>query len=175
MPARVELVNGDILETKCNFLMHQCNCISPYALGLAKKIFDKWPETNTYAGRANNGGGMRYESLMEGYRSGTYTIHKIDIGFRIVNMYAQFWPGPALASDTGDERLKVFEQILLKFRGHSLMKESEPMLLPIVFAFPYKIGCGLGGGNWGEYENLIRAFAESLWDECKVLIVKLPE
>ena len=45
----VEIVNTDLLESDSTYIAHQCNCVSTSALGLAEKIFKKYPYSDVYA------------------------------------------------------------------------------------------------------------------------------
>jgi hypothetical protein len=55
------VLGGDFLKAGEKFLIHQCNCNTIGARGIAKSIFEKWPSSNIYkkrsSGKGNNGKG----------------------------------------------------------------------------------------------------------------------
>ena len=47
----LNIYNGDIFSIKYddeNILVHQCNCVTNHAKGLAKNVFDLYPDANIY-------------------------------------------------------------------------------------------------------------------------------
>lgn len=51
------VVGGDFLSANETFLVHQCNCVTVGARGIAKAIFAKWPQANCYRNRVASGKG----------------------------------------------------------------------------------------------------------------------
>lgn len=49
---RLQKIEGDLLDSPCTYIVHQCNCKTTYAKGLAKSLFDKFPHANCYDGEA---------------------------------------------------------------------------------------------------------------------------
>ena len=131
---------GDIMKTiKCSlldaptrYIAHQCNCCSQKAKGLAKSIFDKYPDAS-------------YPKQMQ-RNPGAISVHND----RVINCYAQWVPGKPVQNDTAEMRLDWFHQCL-----------SCITRIPGIqsIAFPYQIGCGLAGGNWDvDYYPLLERF-----------------
>ena len=82
----------------------------------------------------------------------------------IINMIAQTNPGKPKGEDSKISRLKAFEKCLTQIAElHS--EESFSV------AFPYGIGCGLAGGDWKEYEKMLRDFA-NLFPHIEVIVCK---
>lgn len=140
----MEIVVGDLLDSKEKYIAHQCNCLTQRSAGTAKAIFDKYPHSNTYADRENpdtlgtikvlgNGENQRY----------------------VINMFAQYYPGkpkyPNSNLDGSIIREKYFHQCLLRV---AKIQNLESI------AFPWKIGCNLGGGIWEHYLGTLTYFAE---------------
>lgn len=76
----VEIVlGGDFLQATDTFLVHQCNCNSVGARGIAKAIFDKWPHVNIYKKRsAGKGKGKGGRGSSSSYSTpGTIDIAKV--------------------------------------------------------------------------------------------------
>eukprot|EP01147_Barroeca_monosierra_P007763 gene7763-630_t len=131
---------GDILNATEQYVAHQCNCISITARGLASAIFSKYPEANIYK--------LRKSKKKKDY-PGAITVHE-GRPFHIINMLAQRYPGQPRERDTTTQRLQWFQQCL-----------EHIARIPDIqsIAFPHKIGCGLGGGDWDIYFDMITKFA----------------
>lgn len=151
--ALLAVVEQDLLASTAQNIAHQCNCRSSRAAGIARSIFRHHPEADTYA----KGGEPR--------EPGSITVHDGDGERSVINMYAQLGPGrPREPSDSFTQRLVWFRQCLAALG-------RTPGLRSV--AFPYLIGCGMGGGNWEDYEAALRDFAASLPD-VEVTLCYLP-
>jgi len=70
-------------------------------------------------------------------------------------MIAQRYPGqPKWSNDTAELRKKWFLACLSDIRNY--MHENNLKSL----AFPYKIGCGLAGGDWKTYLEMLETFGD---------------
>lgn len=140
---------GDLLNYyQTHYLVHQCNCTTTTSLGLAKTIFMKFPNANTYINDCIRNPG------------------EIDIIKPIINLYGQIYPGKANAilQDSAENRLTYFNQALNKIYLELENEES------INLAFPKYIGCGLAGGAWDNYEAALKLF-EKQYEKVNILIV----
>jgi len=140
----IEIVTGDLLDSKEKYIAHQCNCLTQRSAGTAKAIFDKFPYSNTYADRSEPDVMGTIKILGDGKQQ-RY----------IINMFAQYYPGkskyPTSATDGVKVREKYFHECLLRVA-------RLPNLESI--AFPWRIGCNLGGGNWDHYLGTLTNFAQ---------------
>jgi len=51
LPTNLKVVRGSILDAPIDqAILHQCNCRTETAAGLAKQIFDRWPFCDVYRG-----------------------------------------------------------------------------------------------------------------------------
>ena len=148
----IEIVTGDLLESKAKYIAHQCNCITQNSAGTALSIFDRFPYANTYALRKADDNGKTISTDVPG------TIAILGDGKDqryVINMYAQFYPGkpkyPQSSLDGTAIRLTYFYKCLLRIA-------KIPDLESI--AFPWRIGCNLGGGDWERYLGNITNFAQ---------------
>jgi hypothetical protein len=75
----------------------------------------------------------------------------------VIAMFAQYAPGkcgawkkqypaPKGLEDTSDNRLKWFKSCLCEIEVQGVKR----------VAMPFKIGCGLAGGDWKEYERVLK-------------------
>jgi O-acetyl-ADP-ribose deacetylase (regulator of RNase III) len=78
----IKIVNGDLLDAQEDYIVHQCNCISTEAKGLAKQIFDKYDYANSYKNRIK--GHNQQPGTIEIWGNGN--DQKL-----IINVYAQFF------------------------------------------------------------------------------------
>ena len=162
----IEVVTGDLLESKEKYIAHQCNCLTQNSAGAAKAIFDKYPHANTYERRVRGEDGQTTNVDVPG------TIAILGDGKEqrfVVNMYAQYYPGkpkyPKSSLDGSAVRLSYFYTCLLRVA-------KIPDLESI--AFPWRIGCNLAGGNWDLYLGNLTNFAQYVGEKfgTKVMIYR---
>ena len=151
----VTLVRGDLsffffavffffLACTESFLVHQLNCTSVGARGLAAALFSRWPSSDAYARRAG-------PSV-----PGTIDVAIVPGGrLTIIGLYAQRAPGRPRAGggdDSAAVRLDWFRSCLDATARISLRAGDS-------VAMPARIGCGLAGGDWQLYRAEIDAWA----------------
>lgn len=139
----IKTINGDLLKAKEEYIAHQCNCVTNNAAGLAKSIYQVFPYANVYADRTDHS------------MPGTIQICGNGKDQRyVINMFSQYYPGGAwddFDNDTPELRLHYFEKCLIEISEIPAIKS---------IAFPYKIGCGIAGGNWKDYYEALVKFSE---------------
>lgn len=134
----IKTIEGDILQAKTKSILHQCNCFHVFG-GLATHIGRQWPEAEVADLTTDRGDLNKMGTFSMGVISKPKTPVKC-----IFNVYGQFEPGPNTEQDmllTGILRVSEFMM--------STLKDQIPI---DSVAIPYKIGCGIGGGNWEEIE-----------------------
>ena len=154
----LQLLNGDLLEATETFIAHQCNCLTNRAAHLAKSVFDRFPYANIYKDRTPN-----WIPLV-GQQMGDIIIRGNGKDQRfVINMLGQYFPGsPKFPDSTRDgflARQKAFQSCLDKI---ALLPELDSI------AFPWGIGCGAAGNDWGIYRKMIKVFAEKVNVAVKV-------
>ncbi len=140
----IEYKTGDLLEATEELIAHQCNCVSQGAAGIAFYIFKKYPYSNDYAKRI-----FTHKADIPG----TIKIHGDgNLKRYVLNMYSQYLPGGPnmMDSDTESKRENYFQSCLDKILLIHNLKSV---------AFPYKIGCGIAGGNWNNYLKMLEDFS----------------
>ena len=142
-------IKGNLLDYyQTHYLVHQCNCKTTTSCGLAKTIFKKIPEANTYiTDKARNPG-------------------EIDLIKPVINLYGQVYPGRANAvlDDSKEDRLRYFK------KGLDAIYQTLENLEIINLAFPKGIGCGLAGGDWKIYESILKDFERNI-AKVNILVV----
>lgn len=146
----ISFVKGDILDSQEQYLCQQCNCISVRSHGLSQQIASRYPHANPYALRSQLG---RRNHCIKDHIAVPGTIDVLGTGDqrRVICMYAQYGMGKpgsygSTISDSHHEREQWFISCLRKIGD----------LHPESIALPYRIGCGLAGGDWDRYLNIIK-------------------
>lgn len=159
----ITIIHDDLLNSDSKYICHQCNCVTTNSRGLSKYIFDRYPECDTYS--------SDYIRI-----PGTISVHKINNNNSdsssdsngndtkeqyIINIYGQKYPGKP--------KHKIYKKNRIKWFKRCLDKISELDVDEI--SIPYKIGCGLAGGNWNEYLNIIKEFSRD--NNISVMIYRI--
>lgn len=122
----MKALQGDILRLQAGTILHQVNCRGVVG-GLAGALFRQhgaaFPD---YFLLCDKYGIRNLGSVHEGHASRHLSI---------VHVFGQVHPGPN--TDMTAVRIALNELV------------GRPLLEPIYA--PYRMGCGLGGGNWDEY------------------------
>ena len=151
MIPNMRTTKGNLLDADEYCICHQCNCVSKNkAAGLAKAIFDRFPHADVYSDRTD---ADEYSERNKRDIPGTVVIRGRE-GRPVIAMMAQIYPGKARPPNDSKERRKVFFQKCLDELSSMDWIES--------FAFPWGIGCGLAGGDWKDYEWMLRQFDEKV-------------
>jgi len=142
----LKIINGNLLDSDCQYIAHQCNCYSRRGAGLASAIFKAFPWADVYSNRTERGN--------DAGLYGSISVHgDPKQGQRyVINIYGQLKPGkPSPGRDSAASRLEAFSKALDQIA-------EAPELKSI--GFPHGIGCGLAGGDWNKYRRLLEDFAE---------------
>jgi O-acetyl-ADP-ribose deacetylase (regulator of RNase III) len=155
------VVVGDLTKVPASYVAHQCNCTSLWAKGVAAAVFEAWPHADAYRGRVAP--------------SKPGTVGVVPPRARapgVLNLFAQVNPGPprGVPDDGPADRRRYFAQCLAKIK--TLVATGALGACPGGIAFPWNIGCGLAGGEWARYEDMLAGFAATA--KVVVLLVKLP-
>jgi O-acetyl-ADP-ribose deacetylase (regulator of RNase III) len=134
-----QYIQRDLLEADTTYICHQCNCVTSIGKGLSADLFKKFPYANIYTERKSKD--VSGHIVIKGNGK--------DQRF-VINMLAQLYPGPAkFSNDSKEKRLVWFQNCL---------EEMEQLPKGSSFGFPDQIGCGLAGGDWEDYLELLQKF-----------------
>jgi O-acetyl-ADP-ribose deacetylase (regulator of RNase III) len=157
----IETIIGDLLLAPNKYIVHQTNCVSEgKAAGLAYYLFNKFPHADCYKNRS------------EPSIPGTLDIRGDGLNTRfVVNLMGQYLPGSSWGDTQGDAPEDR------KFYFHRCLSRLAKIDNLVSVAFPYKIGCGIAGGDWDWYYNNICKFAEHVKNkqQAEVVIYQRPE
>jgi O-acetyl-ADP-ribose deacetylase (regulator of RNase III) len=157
---QVEIINGDLLEqSELQIIIHQCNCKSKGVLGVAKSINDKY----LYADINSS------EIVKESDLGKCILRESPDDEPTVACLIAQRYPGKSHKNnDSESMRQKWFKNAL----NNLYDQITDNIEDEIQIGFPYKIGCGLAGGDWSVYKKMIDDFAQ-LDERMNIKIFKL--
>lgn len=150
----IKIVTGNLLDAKEDVICHQVNCQGVMGAGVAKAIRDRWPEVHRDYRRYVEDHIWKKESPL-----GTVQYVPIEYGRFVANLFAQECYGNIGRYTSYD----AFYKCLCDIAYHIADDVS--------IAFPYGIGCGLGGGSW----HIVYAMIEDVLGDWNVVIYKLED
>ena len=147
----IEFETGNILDEKYPIFCHQVNCKGKMGAGLARQIREKYPEV--------------YKDYKEYCEQGLAKLGDIlpiptNDGRICINMFAQYGYG----RDSLKTDYNAFSKCLMDLRRRCNNARAD-----VTIAFPYRIGCGLAGGDWDIILPLLEQFEENVIQ--KIIIV----
>lgn len=177
---------GDITKLDHSIaIVHQCNLFSIHGGGLAGVIHRRFPYSDVYSLNAVRTTLSSSSSIaplpsdseddVPVERYGTIVVHApgSEEGPTVVSFLSQYEPGSV---DNWDEpsmdhpltRMGAFIQCMKHLESWAHVSGVCEI------AFPYCIGCGIGGGDWSMYAYMIDMFA-SRNPGITIYIVRLPQ
>lgn len=143
------IVSGDIVNAKEQIIIHQVNCQNKMGSGVAKALYEKYPEVKTqyhsFCDDWEKQGGAK-ETLL-----GQVCVVDTRDGKTVINCYSQLDYGYDGKQYTDYDAIReCFSRIV------SLLRIND--LTDVNIAIPYMYGCGLGGGDWEKVSRIIEYF-----------------
>lgn len=147
-------VEGDLIrETGFNIFCHQTNCKGVMGAGIARQITSLYPVVQ-----------IKNKAYCKNHPFATVLPVKVSPDRICVNIYAQDGYG----RDKRYTDYVAFKTALDSF-ANRLNNSNIPKDWNI--GFPYKIGCGLAGGDWNVIYPMLKEFADKV--QQNVFIVRL--
>lgn len=136
----IKIVKGNILDVEYGCIVHQVNCFGSTG-GLAGKIFEKYPCAKyEYLGLVKEHEERRHELM------GTVNVSSGSDQVKICNMFSQFNPGTVEHS--------ALNLIYINIEK-ALRWVSETFSDDYPIHMPYKMSCGIAGGDWDKVLSII--------------------
>ena len=123
----MKVIKGNLLNQKEGIILHQVNCRGVMGAGIAKQIRSLYPQ-------------HYIDYLNSPQQLGNIVITRVSPTLTIVGLFAQ----------DGYGRYKQYTDY--NALAQCLNKVAQLNVQPIYA--PYKIGCGLGGGDWNIVKSL---------------------
>jgi hypothetical protein len=156
-------LKGNILDVRTGYILQQCNCITVRPYGLSADLSRRFPGTCPYDYRKPIRPGVNMSREEDRSEPGTVMIIGTEDGPDIINLFGQYTPGKAKPNsvlDKSSDREKYFQNGL-----DALIDFFDRTTEPITIAVPYKIGCGLAGGQWNHYKKMLDDFEKTMIDK----------
>lgn len=136
----ISFVDGNILETDCNIICQSVNHKGVMGSGLALQIKNKYP------------------SIVDGYKKYCYDFDFVEIRRHGIVYWHPIGSQKYVANIFGQESYghddKLYTDYLSLENGMKTIRlQAEYRKWSV--AIPFKIGCGLGGGDWNFVLKLI--------------------
>ena len=152
------LVKGNLLDTPVQIIAHQVNCLGVMGAGVAKAIKDEYPEVF-----------IEYNTFVHDYVESSpaellgkclsvYCKEKI-----MLNLFGQVFCGRGKVLTDYDALHKAMRGAIRELRREYMREDG----IQITIAIPYKIGCGLAGGDW----NIVSELLEKIEKEENALFI----
>ena len=147
-PTTVQHYTGDLLASEATYIVHQTNCVTRRAAGLAALVFTRFPYANCYRNRVKQDW------------PGTIQVAGGPGERLVVNLHGQYAPGKPTPTgrDTVQRRITYFQAGLVSLGEH--IQHTGKRVTSVTF--PARVGCGLAGGDWDTYLRCIRNFARQV-------------
>lgn len=140
----MKTIVGDITTIDRGVIVHQTNCMGIMGGGLAAQIRQKWPHVNeAYVHHCHIARNERWKLL------GTVQFIPVSPYLTVANAFGQL-DTSSHAAHCATDYLALGECL------RTIRKVYDGKLLEVYF--PYKIGCGLGGGDWDVVLQLLSTF-----------------
>lgn len=137
------ILKGDLLTTPVKYIAHQVNCQGVMGAGVALQLKQKYPELmERYVEFINDFKGCNYDIPPLG-KSLCYDTKDIE-GHIIVNIFGQNQYGCSKCYTNYDAVYQAFEN----FHDYLIADHEACWDAQLPIAIPYKMGCGLAGGDW---------------------------
>lgn len=135
----IEIVNGDLLQSNLPLIAHQTNCLGVMGAGIAKSIKNKWNDVYT-----------QYANFCKNFNYSTGLLGKCQVCVTgetptkiVANLFGEYSFTESVAPyenrHTNYDALKAALLDLKEFCEDEDITE---------IGIPYKLGCGLAGGDW---------------------------
>ena len=135
----IKVVNGDLLHSNLPLIAHQTNCLGVMGAGIAKSIKNKWNIVYTqYTNFCKN---LEYSKKLLG-KCQICTTGWFPTKY-IANLFGEYSFTESVAPyENRHTDYNALKKALLKLKAFC---EDEEV---IEVGIPYKLGCGLAGGDW---------------------------
>lgn len=150
----MKTITKNILDVDKGTIAHQVNCFGAMG-GLAGAIANKWPFVRTDY--------LKFVKLFEKKRwvlLGKQQTVKVKDDLKVANIFGQYDFGTdSRKTEYGSLKIGLF------YAAQQNVVKGYPLYVP------YKIGCGLAGGDWDIVQGILRLIEEDIDEE--IIICKL--
>lgn len=153
------IIEGSLLDSPLQFIGHQVNCRGAMGAGVARQIKQKYPDVyKCYKTTCEFNNPDDLLGIGEFIRA----THEYPFKY-VINIYGQLGYGTGSKQTDYDAFNKAWRQVIEDMQ-HEFQKEDGCQL---VIGIPYKMGCGLAGGDW----DIITEILEKIEKDLNVLFM----
>lgn len=148
----IKIVNGDLLQSNLPLIAHQTNCLGVMGAGIAMAIKNKW--NSVYTQYVNICKNFEYSKDLLG-KCQICVTGEFPIKF-VANLFGEYSFTESVAPfENRHTDYNALKKALLNLKAFCEDEEVTEV------GIPYKLGCGLAGGDWDEvvYPMLQELFA----------------
>ena len=161
----INFIDGNLLDANVDIICHQVNCQCVMGAGLAKQIKENFSNVyneyrNLYIKTEDKKSLLGCAQFVEVYNK-SYKY--------VVNLFGQLYCGVKLRQ-TNYEALYIAIETMFESAFKNLYVGNK-----ITIGIPYKLGCGLAGGNWNIVLSMIQELALKYQNYINVNIYKYEE
>lgn len=154
----IKIVNGDLLKSDLPIIAHQTNCLGVMGAGIAKSIKNKW--NNVF---------IQYKNLCTNVINKHNLLGKIQLCATndtpikyIVNLFGEYSFTESVAPY--ENRHTDYDALR---NALTVLKEKLVFLGFDKVGIPYKLGCGLAGGNW---EDVVYPMLQEIFNDNTITL-----
>lgn len=162
----------NILAATEDYIVHQCCCTACRPHGLSATLAAAFPYSNIYSLRRPIKPGYNFAVAADRSTPGTAMIVGNGTATQryVAALFGQVAMGkPGRYNSGGLPDTPADRQMYFKSALDDLAKQIPPTAS---LAFPYKIGCGLAGGDWATYSAMLETYAAD-HPEFKIVLYRL--
>lgn len=146
----MKMIEGNLLDITDGIICHQVNCLGIMG-GLAGQIKQKWHvQVKNYIDAGRNGK----------IELGDYLLSYLTPDLVLCHIAGQYNIGP-------NTDLNSVSKAFTRFKEEFLDTLTSYFDIPVYI--PFMMGCGMGGGNWKDYLNVVETVLPD------VIVVARPE
>lgn len=149
----IEIVNGDLLQSNLPLIAHQTNCLGVMGAGIARSIKNKWSTVYT-----------QYVNFCKCLKHSKSLLGKCQIcttGDEPTNLVANLFGEYSFTESVAPYENRHTDYDALKEALLNLKAFCKGMNI-IEIGIPYKLGCGLAGGDW---DGVVYPMLQELFDK----------
>lgn len=152
--------SGDLLDAEEDYILQQCNCVGCRPHGLSAAIAKKFPFADPYSLRKPMG--QRNFAVKEDQpKPGSIQLlEDEDCSKKVICLFAQYGMGkPYSYTNKGSKAVPDSFDLRQEWFKLCLEQVARQVAPGSTLAMPFQIGCGLAGGDWKVYNQMISEWA----------------
>ena len=152
--------SGNLLDAEEEYILQQCNCVACSPHGLSAAIAKKFSFADPYSRRRSL---KQRNFAVEEDQPNPGSIQLLEdenCSTKVVCLFAQYGMGkPYSYTNKGSTAVLDSFELRQKWFKLCLDQVAEQVAPGSSLAMPFQIGCGLAGGDWNVYKQILSEWA----------------